>query len=479
MLDIERVRQALRISIVEGALAHIFANLTGAIFLPAFALLLGADSFQIGLLASIQFFTTVAQLPGSIMVEQRAQRKKFAVHFAFVARILWLPLVLVGFIGYGKIPDHILLMLLIFIAVGYNIFASVSGVAWLSWMADLVPDEIRGRFFGLRNSVLGMMTIIVTITGGYFLDWFPQYWKKVPVAYAFFILFLIAVIAGMVSTFLLRRQPEPAGRARFTGHFLELVTEPLANPNFRRLLTFAVFWSFSVNFAAPFYVVYMIRDLTMSYTLLSLLTILSAMADLTGMGIWGHFSDQVGNRPIMIITAGIAAVIPSFWLITDPGTLSLFFFIPFFHLLGGFVVSGYNLTSVNMIFRSAPQQGNSVYFALWAICNGVTAGLGALTGGFVAGKIPAGIPALGIEFDSVFKMIFLLSASMRVFSLLFLFKVQEDKGQPIRHVIRILRNVRGWASMMGYHPVLQFFLPAKNGDTTQSGIWPIWKRGGH
>jgi hypothetical protein len=44
----------------------------------------------------------------------------------------------------------------------------MSGVAWLSWMSGLVPEEIRGRFFGLRNSVLGLVTITVALAGGWF-----------------------------------------------------------------------------------------------------------------------------------------------------------------------------------------------------------------------------------------------------------------------------------------------------------------------
>ena len=42
-------------------------------------------------------------------------------------------------------------------------FASVSYVSWLSWMSDLVPDEIRGRFFGTRNMVCGAAGIAMML----------------------------------------------------------------------------------------------------------------------------------------------------------------------------------------------------------------------------------------------------------------------------------------------------------------------------
>ena len=477
--DSREILHGLRISILEGGLANIFANLTGRIFLPAFALLLGANALQIGLLASVPFFATLAQLPGAILVERITHRKKISVYFSFLARALWLPLVVYGlFTSADRGSDH-LLGLLILLVIVYHVLASVSGVSWLSWMSAMVPEEIRGRFFGLRNSILGMITIIVTIGCGYFLDWFPRIFPDVSIFNSFYILFTIAVFTGLASSVLLTRQVEPNRSEPISGQYKLYFGEPLRNRNFRRLLAFALCWSLAVNFAAPFYVVYMLEDLALSYGMISMLTVVSAMADLIGMGIWGHYSDHWGNRPIMIITAGIAALLPFFWIFTTAHPVSVYFLIPLLHLLGGFVVSGYNLTSVNLIFRSAPAERNSIYFAFWASSNGIMAGIGALAGGFAATKISISLPIMINDPGSVFKVIFLISAVLRVISIVLLLKVREEKGQPVLHVIRVLRSVRSWASMMGYHPVLQFFLPAKRVKKQQSLYWPIWRRKDH
>lgn len=479
MQNLNKIISGLRISIIEGALAQIFANLTGSIFLPAYALFLGANALQIGLLASVQFFATLAQFPGAVLVERFTHRKKISVYFSFFARSLWLPLVVYGLYTAADAGKDNLLNMLIVLVIIYHVLASISGVSWLSWMSAMVPEEIRGRFFGLRNSILGIITIIITLSGGYFLDHFPKIFPGISRFNSFYILFAIAVIAGLASSLLLSRQIEPTQVQPFKGPYRRYFSEPLRNTNFRRLITFALFWSFAVNFAAPFYIVYMLKDLSMSYTLIGSLTVLSAIADFTGMGIWGHYSDQMGNRPIMIITASIAAVIPFFWIFTTPNPLSIYLFIPLLHMLGGFVVSGYNLTSINLIFRSAPAERNSIYFAFWASSNGIMAGFGALAGGYAATNITLPLPIFEIDPGSVFKVIFLISSAMRIVSLVFLLKVQEEKGQPVLRVIRVLRSVRSWASMMGYHPVLQFFLPARNGQKSQSPYWPIWRRDNH
>lgn len=469
------IKNGLRISIMEGALAHVFANLTGAIFLPAFALFLGADAFIIGVLAAVPLFATVAQIPGSYLVERLAHRKRLAVGFSVLARASIIPLIIIGFLNSESSDHDFQLIMLVVIIIVMHILGAISGVSWLSWMTSLVPDEIRGRFFGLRNSILGMMTILVTIGGGYFLDLFPKILPGQPLSLAFYILFSVGVFSGLISTILLSRQPEIDKPEPYQGMSLAFFLEPLKHLNFRRLLTFAMISSFAVNFAAPFYVVYMLEDLQMSYTLISAMTVASALADLSGMGIWGHYSDQHGNRPIMIITAGMAAIIPFFWIFTNAGWFSIYLMIPALHILGGFVMSGYNLTSVNLVLRSVPTERNSVYFSWWATGNGILAGIGALAGGLTANLLRSLIPQSSLDTLWIFKIIFILSALMRIYSLIFLRKVKEDKGVTVRGVIRILRSVRSWSSMMGYHPVLQFFLPTKERNGAESAYWPIWK----
>ena len=87
--DSSIVKRNLRLSLFDGAFAQVYANLTGTIFLPAFALLLGANSFEIGLLAAIPFLATITQLYGSVLVEHSQSRKIPAVRFSLISRLLW------------------------------------------------------------------------------------------------------------------------------------------------------------------------------------------------------------------------------------------------------------------------------------------------------------------------------------------------------------------------------------------------------
>ncbi len=450
------ILKALRISIYDGVFAQSFAVLTGSIFLPAFALVLGANSFQIGLLASISFFATLSQLPGAYLIEKHQQRKQLVLFSAGTARFLWIPIVLSGFLFADHRPALVLNILIVFI-IAYHIFAHISGVAWLSWMSLLVPDEIRGRYFGLRNSALSLFTLLCTILGGYYLDWFKIQFPHLPPTRSFEILFLLAFLLSFISILFLIKQPEIRTSLPPENHLKERFIAPWRDKNFRRLLRFAVIWSFGVNFASPFFIVYMLRDLQLSYTLVGVYTVISAAADLMGMWAWGHFSDQLGNRAVIIINSFVAILLPFLWLFTDSSSVVIFLFIPILHFIGGFSWAGYNLCSVNLVLRMSPKEGNSVYFAAWNTANGLAAGVGAICGGLFSTALPYLHPVLPFQFQSDVKYIFLFSAILRLISFFGVRQVQEWPVSSVRRAIRVLRSIRSWATMMGYHPVLHFF----------------------
>lgn len=476
MLTVDDIKRGLKYSIAEGFFAHMYANLTGSVFLPAFALLLMAGDLTIGFLASIPFFATIAQILGSLIVEKYRQRKKTALVMAFISRILWLPVIVLTYFLFDQNRD-LLLTLVIGLIIIHHFFGSVSGVAWLSWMSSLVPPVIRGRFFGLRNSFLGIVTIVTTLVGGIFLDWYKISFPSSPASWSFMILFLIAVVVGVISTLLLSRQPDIQEPVREPISFQNIFSGPFKDEKFKKLIRFAMTWSFAVNFASPFYIVYMIRDLDLSYTLVSTVAIFSALADLFGMGFWGHFSDKHGNRPVVVISATMGAILPSLWIFTGNSAFSLFFLIPLLHISGGFFFAGYNLCSVNMLFGMVPRRNNSMFFAQWSMINGVAAGLGAICGGLFARNFSIMFPVLPFDWESVFKFVFLLSSIMRLMSLVLLRRVEEPIGVSLSGAVRILRSIRTWTTTMGYHPLLQFFLPGRvekeNGDV-EADFWPLW-----
>jgi MFS family permease len=477
--SVQRTIYSLKRSIYDGFFAQAYINLTGTIFLPAYALILGAQPIHIGILASLPFFGTLAQLPGSVIVEKYYSRKILTITFSAIARGVWIFLVLGSFLMAMDLRSYTLSLLIVITACS-QISGSLSGVAWLSWMASLVPEEIRGRYFGLRNSILSIVTISITLTGGYFLDWHHHHFPGSAPTRSFEILFMAAIISGMISLYFLRQQgyhPPPGQKS--SPDLFKLFTAPLRQENFRKFIRFALVWAFAVNFSSPFFIIYMLEDLKFSYTLVSLYTVCAALADFIGMGIWGHLSDRFGNRAIIIVSALVVTILPFIWIVSDTSRFSIYILIPLLQLVAGFFWAAYNLCAGNLVFRMAPKEQNSAFFAFWSIssANGAAAGLGAIMGGLLSQYTSALLPYFPGIFNSGFKIIFFTSFLLRGSSLLLIRGIREEVGLPVRKFVEVLRSVKAWTTMIGNHPLFRFFLPASDSDAS-TPYWPLWRKTG-
>jgi hypothetical protein len=177
-----------------------------------------------------------------------------------------------------------LLLILVIIFLSYS-FISVSYVSWLSWIAELVPEEIRGRFFGTRNMLCGVAGMITMLAFGKLLDILDSSpYGGLPVGFC--ITFLSAVLFGVISLLFLHRISEPNRGSDMANPLSAgmLICLPFKDSNFRNFLLFTFSWSFSVYVASPFFTLYFLRDLRFTYGFIAFLGMLSAVADI----IWGR-----------------------------------------------------------------------------------------------------------------------------------------------------------------------------------------------
>jgi MFS family permease len=466
-LKTEEINRSLTLSIKDGFFASIYATLTGGVFLTGFALSIGANELHIGIIAAIPLLGNLFQFIGAYLVNKKGRRKPVSVNAANCARSIWILVILLPFALKWYPSQFIIISFLTLIAIGH-FFGAISGVAWLSWISDLVPETIRGRFFGKRNMIIGSAVLTFTIIGGRFLDYFDNTLS------GFQILFFIAVIAGAISLKFLREIPETNVESGIKSkNYFRSLSLPFQDPNFRILLLFTMVWSFSVNLAGPFFVVYKLKELQLSYTYVAFLISLTSFSDLLGMRFWGHFSDKVGNRPLMLMCSIIASSLPFGWLLTSNNNFSLYLLFPFLHVMGGFFWAGMNLASVNLLFRLAPQQEKAVYFSAYASVNGIFAATASLGGGIL------GLIMVQESFNFLFinitglKIVFLISGLMRCSAIPLLRQVYEPKGMSFDQAVRVIRSIRSINSTQGFNPLLHFFTFAirKSKSYVENGMY--------
>lgn len=448
------VRRALRLSIWDGIFANLYANLTGGVFLVGYALALKASEVQIGLLAAFPLLANVVQPLSTYLIERIGRRRSLALCGGAFARLLWLVIIVASVYLASR---RRLLYISMWVAALSQVGTAVNNLAWMSWMADLVHEELRGRYFGLRNAALGVAALLASLGGGYFLDVWKAAHPRGEMD-ALRLLFFAGVVCGVIGLFIQARVYEPPlHEGDESQSFPQRLFLPFRDANFRRFLIFSLAWNFAVYFTAPFFAVYMLKSLKLSYTAVATYAVLSSAADLASAQLWGRLSDRETNKPILLLTSFFAALIPYGWLFTTSESHLL---LGFLHLEGGLFWAGIRLCTGNLVLKLAPASSRSIYFSTFNAVAGLMAVIAPILGGFALKFLPSLLKGLHLGWNP-FLMLFFVSSPLRLASLPLLTKVSEPRERSVWQAVRVIRNVRAFTTTMGFNLVYHFWLRGK------------------
>ncbi len=417
--------------------------------MTAFALRLGASEVQIGLLGATTPLASVAQLAGSWAIERTGRRKRICMIASWISRLLWVPILLVPLVCAGTSP-HRQIWYITALLIASSLFGAIGGHAWLSWIKELVPNEIRLRFLGRRHVFNTALAFGMSVAGGLFVDAWLR-WRPDSLG-GFLTVFATAMTCGIIGLLILNTIPDAAGPPPVEIPLRRLVKAPLKDRNFRRLIAFYGVWNFASNLATPFFAVYMLVVLQLSFATVTMLLTFSSVLGLAATRLWTRFGDRFGTRNMVLVATMADVACPLAWLLVSPSTLYLL--IPV-HMLGVFaapITLGPNALSLKL----SPSANGSGHLALFCAITGPLTAVGAVVGGTIAGwsaleGTTATIAGL--------RLVFVLSAVGRFASLFILRGVRERESQPVRRVVRVLHRVgRRW-NRDRRRPALQENLP--------------------
>jgi len=298
---------ALRLSIVEGALANVFVSITANGLVTGLALYLGAGPLVLGILGALPFISQLFQLLGAYLEERNGERRMLSVWSEGLSRAVWIPIALLPLWQLSKtisLPLFVVLQL---------ISAALMGIAvntWTSWMTDLVPAHRRGRYFGVRNTVASFAAMVAGLASGYALDYFKTNANE-GLAYAATLGFGLVVAAiGLV---LLRLQAEPPMQRREHPALRTMFLAPLADVDYRKLIASATAWAFAVGLAGPFFTAYGINTLHMNFADLAYMGIVTSIASMICFPFVGRLQDRFGDKIVLLVSAACVIPLPMGW----------------------------------------------------------------------------------------------------------------------------------------------------------------------
>jgi len=421
------LRSDLRKIVWEGALANIFVVLTSGAFVTGMALMLGANDFEIGLLVALPFLAQAAQPLSSLLPRVNERRKRISLVGVTLGRQAWLLAVPLLFVkGDWVLPVFLLVVTLS--SVANMLVAPV----WLGWISDIVPRDIRGRFFGARSAGVAVTTLVFSILGSLVLDWFNAR-EQAPGGFA--VILVVAALAGAVASLVLSRvsdRPAPTAVPHAVrGDWLR----PVRDPEFRRILRLFFTWNFAIGISAPFFVPHMLVNLKMSFFMIGLYSAGQSVIAVASNRPWGVLIDRFGPRSVLIFCATGIGLIPLFWL---PLRSDYLWLLAVEMIYSSFLWAGFNLAAFTLPIDTSPRDDRTYYLAWFATVTGLSFFAASFLGGLLAESWSSFSWPVGKQNFLNYHIIFVISAGLRMASAALLYVLTEPSERKIPMMVQLM-----------------------------------------
>lgn len=380
------VRAGLRANITAAAFGIVAPALIQGLPLIMLLEALGASGVLIGMIAMLNQAAMLVQIPAALLAERLAERKRFWVATVFVSRALWIvPVLLLGMHAAAGVVITSSL-----VVVGLSaILVQSSSASWWSWMADLLPDHLRSRFWSIRQGICTAVMIATFGLAGWLLDLFPKD------DYTGFILLLSAgIVAGCLEPLIHLRVPEPPAHPAPSG--IPLTTrlrQPLCDPNFRAFTLIMCIWFFGLGLIGPFTMVYLKQVFQALYTHLSLIQMAGLVGSMVTCFYASKLINQTGLRTFGILMLLLSPLFHAVWFFLSATPVPLPALlggesVPFYVILlilnslaAGSVYAAFGIYQLNMLTSIVPREGRTLAMAIhWFMIGCASACAPLLTG---------------------------------------------------------------------------------------------------
>lgn len=343
-------------------------------YISAYAIALKATNSEISLILALPLLISgVVQLRAADLIKKLGSRKRVALLIGFINILLWPPFVFMPFIFHN---NQVWWFLAFFTLI--TVFWTLDDSAWDSLITDLVPARRRGKFFGRRKFIGGIILLATSFIAGFILTSFES-----NIFMGFFIIFLSAMLARCVSWILVSRIYEPpleiSRQEQFK--FSDFIKE-IWRTKASKVIALSAFMNLAIYLALPFYSVYMLQDMKLNMTTFTVINLAAITANLITLGFWGKKIDNTGPLRIIAFTSLCIGFVPLLWAMGHK--------IPYLIVVqafSGFMIAGFNLSIPAYIYINSSPEKRAQYLSYLYAVNMAMAGLGTLAGGLLVTKV--------------------------------------------------------------------------------------------
>jgi MFS family permease len=439
---------SLKYCTIEACFSVPMLNLTlgNMPFLIGFAVkALGWSDSAIGLLAATPFLCLFLQPPLTIFLQRYFSLYQIMAGTFVLNALPWMLTLLFPWLGDSK---HVLFGGIVFLS---NLGNAVCGVTWSASISELVPLNIRGRYFGTRNMMFGFWALVTMLAAGQIAEHFGN------ALWIFGIIFTVAAFSRLIGLFFLTRmkfparvmqlQPQRAPLATFTAVFRDR--------NFVHLLLFTGLFGLFFNAGQPFYSVFVLKGLPFTLRDLVLLTTLQTFGSLISLRSWGALVDRFGNKPVLLTTALT-------WLTFAGAAWLLASRIHYTHLYATYFVTGFMLAGFqqvgqfNLMIKMVPAENRAHYLSVYFSFTNLLVAMGPLLGGAVLRQLPDRLGTLFGQPFTRYHAVICGSIAVCLLTLWILRAVREPAAKSMRDLVNVMWHMREFNPMLAATTVAEY-----------------------
>jgi len=241
-----------------------------------------------------------------LCMRQAGSRKKAIIALTVLDAITWLPLILALIFLRPLTPALLIVCWVV------NLLPCILALPVRdSWLADSIPARVMGKYLGKRALVSAAVYLSMFYLMAFVLDAFPD-----QPFIGFAIIFFMAFAATAVKVFAFARMsdnPNPATARQVTFGLSDFIAETRKG-SLGTFILYASSLGFAVSLAGPFFAVYMVTELHLSYFAFAVVVSSDFIARALTASIWGAHSDRVGTLPLLEKLSYFIPIIPLLWL---------------------------------------------------------------------------------------------------------------------------------------------------------------------
>ncbi len=495
------LRRSMRLVTVAWMFGVVWLSCAGGEQVRAFARMLGFNDFAFGLLGALPFVATFGQLIAAIVIERTRLRKYTFIQWGTIHRLLWVAVAAVPLLWAPGTAAVVVVLVVLSVS---HFLGAMSSPGWVTWMSDLIPRRVHGRYFARRAQWGQVVQVIVVIAIGLALDAATNPGEgetlagQRPLMWTICGILAIGGVFGAIDILMFRRirdvvpprAPQPQPERSLLATMRELLIDPLRDKVFRNYVCYGATITFTATFAGWFY--WRLSSEGLGFSKLGtncLFLVIGPLAAMMGAIWWGRLQDRWGRRPLLIIStigtcisilpwlfasrrlpnpAWLLAGVDWAWrhiggggsLISADAPVSAYLLGALGCAIGGLSWRGVGLAQTGVTLGFAAGQGRSKYVAASAVLISIGGTLGGLAGGALAQSLEylQHSPIVFGPFEwNNWHVCFLVSVTLRVGSLAWLAGMPDPGARPVKALLRHLgQNVSSAVTGRLFYPLRIF-----------------------